>query len=98
MKIDQLRKFPMTKTRLKGPACNHLTQLELSLVSLFSMIYKDKLLQHISQQTNRCLQARFHLPKKNRIFLISSRHIIDIDDYGCKGKKNERLNMSLTTT
>ncbi len=39
-------KISMTRTRLEGPACDHTTQLELSLPSFYAM-YKDKLLQHI---------------------------------------------------
>jgi hypothetical protein len=71
------KKIYMMKTRLEGPACDHTTQLELSLLSFYAIyIYKDKLLQHIGQEMNRCLQARFHL-KKN---LVLSPHIHNIND------------------
>ncbi len=44
--ISIKKKIYMMRTRLEGPACDHTTQLELSLLSFYA-IYKDKLLQHI---------------------------------------------------
>lgn len=68
-------KISITRTRLEGPACDHTTQLELSLPSFYAIyIYKDKLLQHIYDKkwTDVCRHTFIQRKKKGKSNILTS--------------------------